>query len=88
MRRLQSDLVEKEATIAKLRNEAAESGATRGRERHDSTASTEGGEVRGILSTADSGLVTNSILFCWLFISRNQCEKLVFIPAHNQGLRL
>ena len=57
MRRLQSELVEKEATIAKLRSEAAGSGATR--ERHDSTASTEGGEVRGILSTADSGLVNN-----------------------------
>ena len=28
-----------------------------------------------------------SILFCWLFTIKDQCEKLHFQQRHNQGLR-
>ena len=34
-----------------------------------------------------SGLVTNSILFCWLFKIKDQCKKVRFLQTHNQGLR-
>ena len=31
-------------------------------------------------------LVTNSILFCWLFTFNDQCKKVRFQQTHNQGL--
>ena len=34
-----------------------------------------------------AGLVTNSILFCWLFKIKNWCKKVRFQQTHNQGLR-
>ena len=34
-----------------------------------------------------SGLVTISILFCWLFKIEDRCKKVRFQQAHNQGLR-
>ena len=35
------------------------------------------------------GLVTNSILFCWLFkFKDSRCKKVRFQQTHNQGLRL
>ena len=33
------------------------------------------------------GLVTNSILFCWLFRIKDRCKKVRFQQTHNQGLR-
>ena len=33
-----------------------------------------------------SGLVTNSILFCWLFKFKDQCKKVRFQRMHVQGL--
>ena len=33
-----------------------------------------------------SGLVTNSILLCWLFIIKDCCKKVRFQQMHNQGL--
>ena len=33
------------------------------------------------------GLVTNSILFCWLFEIKDRCKKVRFQQTHNQGLR-
>jgi len=34
-----------------------------------------------------SGLVTNSILFCWLFKIKDRRKKVRFQQMHNQGLR-
>ena len=34
-----------------------------------------------------AGLVTNSILFCWLFKIKDRCKKVRFLQTHNQGLR-
>ena len=34
-----------------------------------------------------AGLVTNSILFCWLFTIKDRCKKGSFQQTHNQGLR-
>ena len=31
------------------------------------------------------GLVTNSILFCWLFTIKDLCNKVCFLQTHNQG---
>ena len=36
---------------------------------------------------ASSGLVTNSIVFCWLFKIKDWCTKVHFQQTHNQGLR-
>ena len=33
-----------------------------------------------------SGLVTNSIRFCWLFTIKDRCKKVLFQQTHNQGL--
>ena len=33
------------------------------------------------------GLVTNSILFGWLFKTKDRCKKVRFLQTHNQGLR-
>ena len=35
----------------------------------------------------EAGLVTNSILFCWLFKIKNRCKKVCSQQTHNQGLR-
>ena len=35
----------------------------------------------------DAGLVTNSILFCWLIKIKDRCKKMRFHQTHNQGLR-
>ena len=37
-------------------------------------------------STSSPGLVTNSILFCWLFTIKNRCKKVRFQQTHNQVL--
>ena len=44
---------------------------------------------RGIalVTYGGAGLVTNSILFCWLFKIRDRCKKVRFQQTHNQGLR-
>ena len=33
-----------------------------------------------------SGLVTNSIIFCWLFTIKDRCKNVRFQQMHNQGL--
>ena len=35
---------------------------------------------------AFAGLVTNSILLCWLFTIKDQCKRVRFQQTHNQGL--
>ena len=39
------------------------------------------------LCWSPAGLVTNSILFCWLFKIRDCCKQVRFQQTHNQGLR-
>ena len=35
----------------------------------------------------ETGLVTNSILFCRLFTIKDRCKQMHFQQTHNQGLR-
>ena len=33
------------------------------------------------------GLVTNSVLFCWIFTIKDKCRRCIFKQMHKQGLR-
>ena len=41
----------------------------------------------GLRTWSEPGLLTNSIIFCWLFAIKDRCKIVCFRQTHNQGLR-